>query len=89
MSYESNLYRDVTYQSLVYPLKVDPRQGHIVPMPSAGLALGHKGHGPRAPKIQKKRGAPEFSDLPFIQTEGPQIFKNMISFFSGPKINPT
>jgi hypothetical protein len=40
-------------------------------------------------KFNPKEGAAKFADLNFIQTEGHQIFKNMISFFSGPKINPT
>jgi hypothetical protein len=39
-------------------------------------------------KFHPKGGASKFTDLKFIQTERPQIFKNMISFFSGKKINP-
>jgi hypothetical protein len=46
---------------------------------SARLTIGQKGQVPVAPKV---------TDLYFNQTEGPQIFKNMISFFSGLKINP-
>jgi hypothetical protein len=39
-------------------------------------------------KFHPKGEPSKFTDLSFIQAEEHQMFKNMISFFSGPKINP-